>query len=173
MGDYNYLEAHVLYIDNDPATAFENGQVDDVDCKYLGVVKEGAGFKLSKDEKTNASTAREVVLSWKLELESEILTKLSADDKAAIDGKTASLLFLPIDGVTIPDDAVPLTTNLGSTGVVLPSNPSGIMTAPMTLFIEEDEKYGTGKVSPITLKGEKTAGSKAKLRKTVNINDTV
>lgn len=173
MGDYNYLQAYVLYIDNEPATAFDAGAVDDADCKYLGVIKEGAGYKLSKDEKLNESTGSELVLSWKNEVQAEILTKLTDADKAAIDGKTASLLFLPIDGVTIPDDATPLTTNLNSSGVVLPSGASGTMTAPMKLNIEEDEKYGSGKVSPITLKGELSAASKDKLRKTVTINDTV
>lgn len=166
---YNYLDAFVFMVDTDPATAFAAGAVDDANCKYLGIVKQEAGYKISKDETDKASTGRELVLSWKLELKAEILSSLDETQKQSIDGKTVSLLFLPIDGVTIPDDAVPLTTNLETVGVVLPATPTGKMLAPLTVYIEEDEKYGTGKVAPIVLTGEKSDSNKDELRKTVTI----
>jgi len=170
---YNYLDAYVFMIDETPESKFTAGSVDDADCKYLGVCKSDSGFKLSQEETVKDSASNDIVLSYKLEINVEALTALTDAQKAQIDGVTASLLFLPTSGVTIPSGAAPLTTTLATSGVVLPATPSGTMLRPCVLKIEEDQKYGSGKVSAIVIKGEKIAQTKAELRKTATIVDTV
>lgn len=162
---YNYKEAYVCYVDTDPQTAFAAGEVAKANAKLIGVMRQESGFKLSPDEKEKTSTSEDRVLSWKIEIDAQALTALSDTVRTAIDGKKVSLLFVDAEGVYVPDDAV----NLGSVGVVLPASPVGVMTVPMPLFIEEDEKYGTGKVQPIMITGSLTKPSKDELRKTVDI----
>lgn len=162
---YNYKEAYVCYVDTDPQTAFAAGEVLKADCKLIGVCRQESGFKLTKEEQAKTSTTEDRVLSYKCEIDVQVLTALSETIRTAIDGKKVSLLFVDAEGVYVPDDAV----NLGSVGVTLPVSPTGVMTAPMPLFIEEDEKYGTGKVQAIIISGSLTKPTKDELRKTVDV----
>lgn len=162
---YNYKEAYVCYVDTDPQTAFAAGEVAKANAKLIGICRQESGFKLNKDEQEKTSTSEDRVLSYKCEIDVQALTALGETVRGAIDGKKVSLLFVDAEGVYVPDDAV----NLGSVGVVLPASPIGVMTCPMPLFIEEDEKYGTGKVQPIMITGSLTKPTKDELRKTIDI----
>lgn len=165
---YNYKEAYICYVDNDPMTKFVAGEAAKADCKLIGVTRQESGFKLSKDEVEKTSASEERVLTWKGEVDVKVLTALGDTIRAAIDGKKVSLLFVNAEGVYVPDDAV----NLGSVGVTLPASPTGVMLVPMPLFIEEDEKYGTGKVQTVVISGTITKPSKDGIRKNVNILTT-
>ncbi len=162
---YNYKEAYVCYVDANPQTAFAVGEVAKANAKLIGICRQESGFKLTPDEREKTSTSEDRVLSYKIEIDVQVLTALSETIRAAVDGKKVSLMFVDAEGVYVPDDAV----NLGSVGVVLPVKPVGVMTAPLPLFIEENEKYGTGKVQSVMITGSMTKPSKDELRKTVDI----
>ncbi len=162
MADYNYLEAHIFRVTTITSQAeYEAASaLTAADLDYIGLCRQESGYKIDKEEQDKSSINEDLVLSQKLTINLEVLTQMDATARANIDGKRVALLFADPSGVDVDDAG-----NITITGT-----PTAKLLSPTRLYIAEDEKFGTGKVSAIVITGENIKSNKDKLRKDVSLS---
>lgn len=158
---YNYVDQWVFLAEtiNSDAEFDACSTLTDAQLTYIGILKQETGYKVSKEEVERSSTSLELVLTQKLEIDLMVLTTMDATLRAKIDGVVESLVIVDSDDVTVS----------GST-ITISGTPSGVLLVPCSLYIEDDIKMGTGKVSPIRITGSTIKQAKADLYKTITLS---
>ncbi|GAB4327214.1 MAG: hypothetical protein Kow0037_00600 [Calditrichia bacterium] len=162
---YNFSEAHILRVTSITTQAgFEGADALTAgDLAYIGLMRQESGYTIEPEQEEKSSVSDDLVLTWKLNVNLECLTTLDQAARDALDGKMVSLLVVSPDFLSV-DESGQIT--------ISGTSPTGTLLAPVRLHIKEEEKFGTGKVTPIVLTGGLTKMSKSQLRKSVTLSQS-
>lgn len=161
--NFNNENAFIGLIKGAPAAAFAAGECDPEEIEFVGIIASGTPFTIQQNQNRRSSSGDDLILTWILNLNIEILTTLTTQQRNALDGTRASVVIIPSDGVDIDPATL---DDLGDADPAGLANITGMtILAPTLINITEETEFGTGEVQPITLTGSQVGGSKADLRK--------
>lgn len=164
---FNFENAFIGLITGAPTAAFAAGECAAAEIEFVGIIASGQPFTIQPNQNRRDSAGNDIVLTWQLTLNVEVLTTLTSQQRNALDGARASVVIIPSDGV----DINPATLDdLGDADpAVLPNITGMTILAPTTINIAEETEFGTGEVEPITLTGSQVGANKASLRKPLTL----
>lgn len=158
---YNFKNAFVCLWANAPIKLSDVSSVPIAELVVIGEAKAESGYKVVADEKVLSSTQAERAVSQKLDLRIEILTPYAPSTFLAdMDNKQNCLVFVNSDD--FPDLAVENTSEayntldqlLTAAEYAMPEDVTcTVLSKKITTHVEEDVKYGGGKVIPFVITG--------------------
>lgn len=158
---FNFKNAIVCKWPEAPVKLSEVASVPVDELVVIGIVKADSGYKVAADEKVMSSTQKETAVSHKLDLNLEVLTAMAPSTFINdMDNTQESLVFVnsddfpDLDTVNTSEEYKTLADLLTAAEYALPEGVTAtVLTKKLTLHIEEDVKYGGGKVIPFKIVG--------------------
>jgi len=170
MGLFNTQNALVaiVYDDMDAVYASPATLLTADKLKLIGVCKSDSGFKVPADQVDKASHGDEIVLSYKSELDIKMLTKFQPATKTLVESQKVCVVFLEPKFWTVSQEDI--IDNIDLAAINSKLTPFGyVILAPQQLRIEDEYKFGSGKVTEVTIKSTLVAETKAELYKELSI----
>jgi hypothetical protein len=170
MGVFNTQNAFVAIVTDDMDAVYANPaqQIAPDKLKLIGICKSDSGFKITENEVVTSTDNENTVLSYKSEVDLKLLTKLNPAVKNIFESQKVDLVFLDPKFWNISQDD--LIDNIDLTLAHNRVSPfSHVILAPQKIRIEDEYKFGSGKVTELTLKNTLIAETKAELFKELSV----
>ena len=138
---------------------------------FLGLCNSETGYTISPEQQLRSSHGQEHVLSWKLELNLQVLAfgaqfNGPTTEAEALHGPglLANVVFVPADQFDLDLENPPVLIDEIPDASVL-SGMEVTQLAPMRIYLETSKQYGRAEVQPVTLSGSAIARHKNQLHR--------